>query len=235
MKKVKRKQISQADKQEWMLGLFALIMTTLAVMALRNDMVWADKKETRTILIDPGHGGYDPGKIGVENQVEKDINLAISLLLEKELKKEGFQVALTRKEDVCATGEKKDSKARDMNARIDAIKRANADVCISIHQNSFETGEAKGAQVFFYKDSVEGRRLAELLQESLKKEADPENQRGIKPDHSYYILRHSKVPTVIVECGFLSNREEAQKLTKEEYQKQIVTGIMQGIIQYFGD
>lgn len=239
MKKKNRKKISQADKQEWMLGLFALIMTTLAVMALRTEPVMAEIKKgeakEKIIVIDPGHGGKDPGKIGIDNQKEKDINLSIALLLKEELEKKNYKVILTRTDDTTATGEEESNKAQDMNARIHVMEKEKPHLCVSIHQNSYTTEDVHGAQVFYYTNSIEGKRLASLLQESIRNEVDRENKRQIKPDNSYYILLHSPCPTVIVECGFLSNRKEASNLVEKEYQKKLVNGICKGILEYFAD
>ena len=99
---------------------------------------------------------------------------------------------------------------------------------VSIHQNSYEDPEIHGAQVFYYSHSREGEAVAKILQESLQ-EIDPENHRKAKANETYYLLRRTKVPTVIVECGFLTNPEEAEKLSGEEYQEQVAEAVAKGI------
>ena len=173
------------------------------------------------------HGGGDPGKIGVNNALEKDINLAIGEKLKTALEKENIQVVLTRETDEMLA----ESKSEDMKKRVQIMNDAKAKLVVSIHQNSYVTERESGAQVFYYSNSEKGKELALVLQENLKK-LDMGNRREAKANDSYYILRHTDVPTVIVECGFLSNWEEAQKLTTEEYQQELAQVICDGILQY---
>ena len=238
MKTKHRKKISQADKQEWMLGLCTLILTALIVLNVKNDLVKArsmagSNKEGYTVVVDPGHGGQDPGKIGAEGQVEKDLNLAIANYLKEELEKHDVKVIMTRTEDVTSTGEANSSKGEDMNARIRVINAEEVDLCVSIHQNSYTSSEIHGAQVFYYTASEGGKALASSIQKRLVEDVDPENTRVEKADSSYYILVHSGCPTVIVECGFLSNPEEAEKLSDKEYQEKVAAAVCNGILDYF--
>lgn len=237
MKIKQGRKISQADKQEWMLGLCTLILTTLIVLNVKNDLVKARTAENSsaayTVVVDPGHGGQDPGKVGVEGQVEKDLNLEIAAYLKGELEKNKIRVIMTRTEDVTATGQSNASKGEDMNARIDLINQEEVDLCVSIHQNSYTSPEIHGAQVFFHTASEKGKELASLVQKRLISDVDPENTRIEKADSSYYILVHSGCPTIIVECGFLSNQSEAQKLSETEYQKKIASAVCEGILDYF--
>ncbi|MGN0312176.1 MAG: N-acetylmuramoyl-L-alanine amidase [Lachnospiraceae bacterium] len=238
MKTKHRKTISQADKEERMLGLCTLILTALIVLNVKNDLVKAGttaatKKAGYTIVVDSGHGGQDPGKIGVDGQVEKDLNLAIATSLQEKLVEHNVHVIMTRTEDVTATGEVNSSKGEDMNARIRMINDENVDLCVSIHQNSYTSSDIHGAQAFYYTASEEGKALANSIQNRLVSDVDPENTRVEKADSSYYILVHSSCPTVIVECGFLSNPEEAKKLSDKEYQEKTATAICDGILDYF--
>ena len=126
-------------------------------------------------------------------------------------------------------------KSADIKTRCQIIKHTKADIVVSIHQNSFQSQDVKGAQVFYYKHSVEGKKLAEILQASFKENLDSENKRVEKADSTYYMLVHTSAPTVIAECGFLSNPTEASLLNSSEYQQKIAEALYKGIINYFCD
>ena len=185
------------------------------------------EKEQLTVVVDSGHGGGDPGKIGVNDALEKDINLAIGKKLKEALEKENIQVVLTRETDEMLAGSKSD----DMKERVKIMNDAKPVLVVSVHQNSYVTEQESGAQVFYYSGSEKGKALALDLQENLKK-LDAKNRREAKENDTYYLLRHTEIPTVIVECGFLSNWEEAKKLTTEEYQQELAQAICDGILQY---
>lgn len=190
-----------------------------------------------TVMIDSGHGGYDPGKIScVEGVLEKDINLAIAAKLKEQLEAQGFTACMTRDKDIALCGEDSTHKKRDdMAKRIAMINESGADFCISIHQNSFTQENQKGAQVFYYSGSEEGKCLAQHLQKSIKDTLKDGNRREAKDNNNYYLLMHTDCPTVIVECGFLSNVEETKLLMDEAYQQKIAEGIRDGILQYCAD
>lgn len=185
----------------------------------------------RCIVIDAGHGGYDPGKVAADGTEEKGINLAIAKALEGYLEQGGAVVYTTRTEDSSLSS----SKREDLKSRADIANNSNADMFISIHQNSFPKGSAKGAQVFYYKGSEQGKRLAELIQARLREVADSSNERLAKANDSYYVLKQTDIPGVIVECGFLSNSEEHDKLMSEEYREKLAWAIYMGIQDYFGE
>ena len=149
--------------------------------------------------------------------------------MKKCLEKEKITAELTRKEDkgLGTTGDGS-KKTEDMQARVKMINETKPVLTVSIHQNSYEDPETHGAQVFYYSHSREGEAVAKILQESLQ-EIDPENHRRAKANETYYLLRRTKVPTVIVECGFLTNPEEAEKLSGEEYQEQVAEAVAKGI------
>ena len=123
-------------------------------------------------------------------------------------------------------------KASDMKKRCSIINESNADAVVSIHQNSYVSGESRGAQVFYYKQSAEGKKLAGIIQRHIVNEADTTNKRVEKADSTYYLLLHTNVPAVIVECGFLSNPEEAGMLNSDSYQQKIARGIYNGLMEY---
>jgi len=184
-----------------------------------------DKK----IIIDAGHGGWDPGKKGTKGEDEKDINLRVAEKLQKYLEQSGATVFVTRLEDE-ALGQKKQG---DMKERKLIANESGGDILISIHQNAFPQTAPKGAQVFYHNRSEEGKILAACIQASLKTSVDGENKRESKENKSYYILRTTTIPAVIVECGFLSNPTEEQKLNEEGYQESVAWAIYKGIVDYF--
>lgn len=188
----------------------------------------------KTIVIDPGHGGPDPGKVGINQSLEKEINLSISLKIKELLEQYGVTVTITRTKDQSLGEENASNQKRaDMLKRIEIINQSNADIAISIHQNSFQQESSKGAQVFYHVSSEQGHILAEKLQEALITYADPENHRAAKSNDSYYLLKKSTCPLVIVECGFLSNSVEAERLCSNDYQDTLSQAIIYGIAAYF--
>ena len=173
------------------------------------------------IVLDAGHGGWDPGKTGTNGVNEKELNLAVTEKLAEYLEMGGAEVILTRPSDE-ALG---NGKRTDMAERKRIANESGADILVSIHQNAFPSAEAKGAQVFYHRDSEKGKLLAELLQESLKNRVDESNRRQAKENSSYYILKATKIPAVIVECGFLSNKGECALLNNPEYRLRIASVI----------
>ncbi|HHX11493.1 MAG TPA: N-acetylmuramoyl-L-alanine amidase [Clostridiales bacterium] len=190
-------------------------------------------QEKLLIVVDPGHGGRDPGKVGVNGALEKDINLSISMKLRTLLEDNRFEVIMTREEDIGLYEETDSNKKRtDLNNRIHIINEANPLVAISVHQNSFTQENIKGAQVFYHQESPDGRRLAEILQAQIKGSLGDDNHRKAKSNTSYYMLKKTECPLVIVECGYLSNNNEASLLVNEEYQEKLALGIYLGIIEF---
>lgn len=185
------------------------------------------------IVIDAGHGGNDPGKVGINGMEEKVLNLEIAFRLKRLLESEGIQVVLTREDDNGLYSMKSTNmKIEDMHKRCEIITDAMPLFTVSIHQNSYPEEYVKGAQTFYYGKSPEGKELAESIQASMIERLDKENHRQAKANESYYLLKKTPTPTVIVECGFLSNAQEAELLTTEEYQEQAAWAIHMGIMQY---
>ncbi len=191
------------------------------------------KTEEKCIVLDAGHGGADPGKVGINGIEEKHINLEIVRRIKKYLEAADVRVVLTRENDqVPEEGQRKNQKVQDMRRRVDVIESSRPHAVVSIHQNSFPQEAVHGAQVFYYTGSVSGQKLASRLQNAVTRYADIGNQRQIKANDSYYLLKKTSVPIVIVECGFLSNWEEAEKLRTAEYQDKMAWAITLGILQY---
>ena len=181
------------------------------------------------IVLDAGHGGWDPGKTGTNGKNEKELNLAVVEKLEEYLEMGGAKVILTReKDDALGAGKK-----ADMAERKRIANESGADILVSIHQNAFPSARAKGAQVFYHSSSENGKILAECVQENLRSRVDGSNGRQAKENKDYYILRTTEIPAVIVECGFLSNAEEERLLNDGEYQEKLAWAIYCGILDYF--
>ena len=192
-----------------------------------------NREKSQVIAVDPGHGGTDPGMIGVDGLEEKGINLEISMKLSELLKEKGYRVVMTRKEDKgLSDPSASNKKAQDMQRRIAFLEEANPVLTVSIHQNSFSDQNVRGPQVFYYENSVEGKNLAERIQKSMNKSLAPKRPRMIKANTSYYLLKRSKGTLVIVECGFLTNSEEAELLKTETYQQKAAEAIAEGIDDY---
>ena len=182
----------------------------------------------RTVVVDAGHGGPDGGKTGVNGKLEKELNLIIAEKVKKLLEEEGIAVIMTREED----GWLAETRIGDLKERVRIMNESKADLAVSIHQNSYHEESVFGAQVFYYTTSGEGKAAAEILQNELL-EIDPENKKREKANNTYYILKKTEVPTVIVECGFLSNHKEAEKLSDEAYQGKIAEAVVKGIKSFF--
>lgn len=197
-----------------------------------SSQVQAEEKKW-TVVIDAGHGGNDPGKIGVDDSLEKDLNKKKKKKVQKLLEQQDVKVVMTRETDAGLYEEQtSNKKVQDMKNRCTLINDTQPDCVVSIHQNSYHEEYVTGAQVFYYGTSQEGQRLAETLQKKLVAYVDPENHRQAKANESYYLLKKTEVPIVIVECGFLSNWEEAKKLQEDNYQNQIAWAVSMGILSY---
>ena len=164
---------------------------------------------------------------------EKDINLAISKKLGKLLEEEGYEVVMTRKEDVgLYDSESRNKKVQDMQKRCQMIKETKPLLTVSIHQNSYPDEQVCGPQVFYYTDSVNGEKLAKCIQEALNEELEVSRPRTEKANNTYYLLKRSEGVLTIVECGFLSNGREAALLNTAEYQERVAEAVRDGILTY---
>ncbi len=191
------------------------------------------KEEPKCVVIDAGHGGDDPGKVGINGALEKDINLEIALMVKQFLEAEDIEVVLTREDgDGLYDAGASNKKVQDMKRRIALIDEVSPDVTVSIHQNSYPEEYVHGAQVFYYTGSTVGQELADMIQKQIVEKVDKENKRQVKANDSYYLLKKTSIPIVIVECGFLSNEQEAEKLCTKEYQEKIAWAIHMGIVRY---
>jgi len=194
-------------------------------------------KGSKIILIDAGHGGMDGGTSSKNGTLEKEINLSIAIKIKETLQKSGYEVVMTREEDTgpnLKSGTIRAKYIEDLKNRCDLKKSSNCDMLISIHLNYFEQSKYYGAQVWYsnYKDSVT---LGSVIQKNFKTDLDPNNKRVPKAaKNSYKLLRENDtMPSVIVECGFLSNNEEEQKLKSGEYQEKIADSINKSVDEFF--
>lgn len=191
----------------------------------------------KVILIDPGHGGIDGGAVSKRGTMEKNINLAISLKLKEKLQNQGFKVIMTREDDrgLYSEGESvRNQKYEDLNNRARMKIETKCDMFISIHLNIFPQSQYYGAQVW-YSNREDSKNIAHLIQENLKNDIKNGNTRIEKPAKGMYkILRsYDEMPSVIVECGFISNPQEEDKLKDSSYHDQLAESIAKSINMYF--
>lgn len=211
-----------------------LVLSREAAEYASSGAVQVEEQEKKPcVVIDAGHGGSDPGKVGINGALEKDINLSVALLVKQFLEANDVKVVLTREtEEGLYDDNASNKKVQDMKQRVSIIEQTDPTLTVSIHQNSYPEEYVHGAQVFYYNTSLEGKKLAELIQERLVEDIDPQNHRQVKANDSYYLLKKTATPIVIVECGFLSNSQEAAKLCDSLYQEKLAWAIHLGILQY---
>ncbi|MGE5493886.1 MAG: N-acetylmuramoyl-L-alanine amidase family protein [Burkholderiales bacterium] len=184
----------------------------------------------KSVVVDAGHGGFDPGTIGSNGAEEDDVNLAVSKFLKAELEDRGAKVIMTRSDENAIA----DTKDADMEKRRVIIRDSGSDIVVSVHMNSFKDESVSGPLVLFMTGSAKGKALAECIQQRLNDELGPESK-GAARSENLHVLRAGSQPSVLVECGFLSNPEEEKKLLTEDYQKKVAKAICNGIEDYFGN
>lgn len=187
------------------------------------------------VLIDPGHGGEDGGAVSGD-VLEKHINLAVSHDVADLLRLCGYTVSMTRDTDDALTNEGEDVRKRkynDMKMRLDLYNATPDNVVVSIHQNKFDAAASHGAQVFYSPNHPNSAVLAEALRKSVTGMLQPDNTRTCKTaGKEIFLLKNARVPAVIVECGFISNRQERELLVTDDYQKQLALAIAAGLMNY---
>lgn len=220
----------------------AVIIVLMLMASLVFSVLWQGStvvlshlKTQHIVVIDAGHGGYDPGAITAEGLYEKEINLQMAKRVGELLKPTGIQVILTREDDVDYVPEglrgRQTKKQADLNYRIDMAKQANAEAFISLHLNATKSGQGSGAETFYQSQSEEGKRLAEYIQQELIK-VPGMNLRIAKPG-DFYVIKNTPMPAVIVEMGYISNSKERVKLQQSWYQDQLARAVAKGIARYF--
>ena len=203
-----------------------LLLVCFYYLSREAAAVSVEMNQKQVIVVDCGHGGMDPGMIGIDGLKEKEFNLAIGLKVKSALEKKGFQVVMTRENDTGLYDEDSNNKkAQDMQKRILLIQEVKPVLTVSIHQNSYEDPGVKGPQVFYYRDSAQGEVLAKTIQEKLNDYLKVERPRQAKGNTTYYLLKRSTGVLNIVECGFLTNPEEAEKLSQEKVAAAVADGV----------
>ncbi|KYZ77243.1 cell wall hydrolase [Anaerosporomusa subterranea] len=180
----------------------------------------------KVIVVDPGHGGHNPGAVSNGVQ-EADINLSISTLLRDKLSKEGAKVIMTRQSDN-AVASNNSSLGQELQARVDIAEKNNADLFISIHSNSNPDKNIAGAMTFYPKDS--SSQLAIDVQKALIEQTGAVDKSVASA--TFYVLRNTTMPSILVETGFVTNKQEALKLNDYSYQNKIAQGVYNGVIRY---
>ena len=213
-----------------------LVVAALLLSAGRGETASAAAaaESVPTLIIDAGHGGADGGAVAPDGTQEKDLNLAISLPLADMLRVMGYQVSLTRTTDEMVGGVGSTMRERKVNDIKNRLAQAEqATVTVSIHQNKFTQSQYYGTQIFYSGNHEDSRLLASAVRESVLSLLQPENTRELKKgDSSIYLLYKVTRPAVLVECGFLSNEAELQKLKDTEYQRKMAFAVMGGVLQY---
>lgn len=193
----------------------------------------------KTVLLDPGHGGEDPGAVSDYSGIkEKDINLSIAMKVKQLLEDDNFNVLMTRTEDKLEYNSETrnivQKRVEDLTRRKRMMDEGGANIVVSIHMNKFPQTQYYGAQTFYPPNSPESQKLALSIQKALREKVDPNNTReALVKKEPIIILKDYKTTTVIVECGFLSNPDEEKKVGTVEYQDKIAEAIKDGVENYF--
>jgi len=218
----------------FVLGVMAALI--LSVFWQGSAVVISKAREHRVVMLDAGHGGYDPGAITKQGVYEKDINLAMAKKVRDFLRPSGIQVILSReKDDDYAPDQvkgKTTKKQMDLDYRIAMASEAKADIFVSLHLNAAATAQKSGAETFYHYKSETGKKLAESIQHELVK-IPGMNRRVAKPA-DFYVTRNTSMPAVVIELGYLSNAQESKKLQQSWYQDQLARAVAKGIANYFG-
>lgn len=238
--------IALESKRTYFVPIAVLILCCLAFLLLsylsctKIDQIASAlaNEHSPVIVIDPGHGGEDGGASNSSAVLEKDINLAISLQLQRLLEVSGFRVVMTRTSDISTAdntlGTIRERKVSDIHNRLKIIEAQGSNcVFISVHQNHFTESQYSGAQMFYSTKNGSSKEMAESIRNRVVTLLQPENKRENKPaTSSIYLLWNTKVPAVLIECGFLSNQSEAAKLNNPEYQKKMAFAMYSGMLDY---
>ncbi len=218
------------------IGMF-MFQTATNINTSKTVATMATPVSSKTIIVDAGHGGEDGGAVSNNGVSEAEINLKIALKLQQLLEQSGSNVVLTRSDNNAIYDVDKktlrDKKNSDIRNRVKIGNGSSADIFVSIHLNKIPENQYYGWQTFFKDGNEDGKRLATCIQNNLNETMQKENKRTPLKINNVYIIKHVEIPTVIVECGFLSNSEEEKQLQQEEYQTKLAWGIYNGIMEYF--
>lgn len=218
-------------------GLLALLIAVLSyeVPTARTSQTWSLPLAGKVIALDAGHGGPDGGAVSRQGVIEKDVNLAITLYLRDYLQQAGAVVVMTREGDYDLAAESTKGysrrKTEDLMQRVRKIEDAKADLFISVHLNSMPSNRWRGAQTFYPQGNVQSQNLAELIQAEIRHNLENTN-RLAKTENTVYLLKALRIPSALVEVGFLSHPEESELLRDEKYQRKVAASIYNGILRY---
>ncbi len=219
----------------------AWLLSELGIQSVAKAVSASKKEEAEapffTVVLDAGHGGEDGGATGTNGVLEKTLNLKIAEMVKEELEAKGYRVVMTRTEDKLLYTEEQNIRGKrkqyDLKNRLDKAMGEENPILVSIHMNRFSQAKYNGLQVYYSKNHEGSRLLAEKIQTTAVKTLQPYNRRQIKPSSgTIYLLDQASMPAVLIECGFLSNHEECQKLSDKEYQKQLSFSIVCAMIEY---
>lgn len=223
------------------ISLVIVIVSVIEVKTASEEVIKIMPITNKTIIVDAGHGGIDPGSMTDDQSVkEKDVNLKITKKVKELLEASGAMVILTRNDDTSLYTEQVGKTIRqkyneNLKNRKKIIQESSADMFISIHLNKFQDSKYYGAQTFYPAGKEDDKQLATYIQGELKRVVDKTNNRKIKSTNDIYLIKDNEIPSTLIECGFLSNDKEAKLLNDEEYQDQIAWAIYVGIQKYFSE
>lgn len=213
-----------------------VLLSGLFVTSEKSANVSAKATQRYTVIIDAGHGGFDGGAVAPDGTLEKDLNLSVALKLDSVLKIMGYDTVLVRDTDVSTADDKgteRSQKVSDIKARLRLTEKYKDALFVSIHMNKYTSPQPHGAQVFY--SQVDGsKELAECIQRSITAGVQTDNKRVVKKTtKDIYLLYHAVIPSVIAECGFISNPDDLLKLKSDEYQLKMAAAIAAGINDYY--
>lgn len=191
----------------------------------------------RLIIIDAGHGGKDGGAVAPDGTQEQYLNLSVALKMDQYLRAQGYRTLLTRSDDNSIHDPDaetiREQKVSDIHNRLQIVENNPGCVFVSVHQNYFTESQYSGTQVFYSPNNPSSEQLAEYIRQSVVSDIQPDNTRQTKKcGDSIYLMYHATQTAVLVECGFLSNHEETEKLKTESYQSELAKAVCDGIIDY---
>ena len=223
-----------------LISAIVIIATALGIilepLGIRGALQSAASDAIKTVVIDPGHGGEDCGAIGCTGAFEKDLNLEISMIIGEMLREKGFNVVYTRTDDrmlyLPEENIKGMRKLSDLKSRVRISDENPGAIFVSIHMNSFGEAKYSGLQVYAKDKSGDSEALAEAIRRAVVSTCEPENKRAVKRGDKIYVLEKNTNTSVLIECGFLSNEAECERLSQKEFQKELSFSIVCGIIKY---
>ena len=222
-------------KRKTVAVILGLVLAVVAVAATAASVITSTRAENGvTIVIDPGHGGADGGVVGRSTGTkESDINLSVAKYLADYFKKSGYNAVLTRNDMGSVEGAVKYSKRGDMKARRQIVEKCSPDLVISVHCNSYPMESVSGAQVFYSKSATLGKQFADTVQGYFNEVLNKKARSAAVGD--YYILNCTEYPSILCECGFLSNREDEKNLITASYQEKVAYTIFSAVNSVFYD